>query len=176
LKTAVAGLSTTVASWLGQKSSGAEAQPNTSFKPSNPPQWSPQPKPGGPMFPVSHAPGGHKEAITDAVRKCLSLALTLNGRTARSEYWYFTAATVGGLFVLALLLGAMDPSFTLLVLIAAAVPHITATVRRLHDINRAGFWILIGVIPFVMFVGIFVLIYWLVQPGDPNDNQFGPPP
>lgn len=85
---------------------------------------------------------------------------------------------MAGLFVLALLLGAMDadPSFALIVLIAASVPHIAATVRRLHDTNRHGLWILIGVIPLVMFVGIFVLIYWLAQLGDPHDNQFGAPP
>ena len=44
--------------------------------------------------------------------------------------------------------------------------------RRLHDVDRSGWWQLIGFIP---LIGWILLIYWLVQPGK-EPNRFGPPP
>jgi uncharacterized membrane protein YhaH (DUF805 family) len=46
-------------------------------------------------------------------------------------------------------------------------------VRRLHDINRSGWWYLIIFIPLIV---ILVLIYWFVKSSDEGDNQYGPNP
>jgi uncharacterized membrane protein YhaH (DUF805 family) len=45
------------------------------------------------------------------------------------------------------------------------------TVRRLHDIDRSGWWILIGLVP---LIGWIILIYWYTREGTPGLNQFGP--
>jgi uncharacterized membrane protein YhaH (DUF805 family) len=46
----------------------------------------------------------------------------------------------------------------------------------LHDINSSGWWQLIGIIPIIAPVGIFVLFYWSAKQGDPVKNRFGSPP
>jgi len=46
-------------------------------------------------------------------------------------------------------------------------------VRRLHDIDRSGWWVLLGLIP---IIGWIILIVWACQPTMPQANRFGPPP
>ena len=53
------------------------------------------------------------------------------------------------------------------------IPAITAAIRRLHDTNRRGWWLLIVFIP---IVGPIILIYFLIKPSDKQKNRFGPPP
>ena len=47
------------------------------------------------------------------------------------------------------------------------------SIRRLHDTNRTGWWILIGLIP---LIGWIVLLIFYLEKGDPADNKYGPPP
>jgi uncharacterized membrane protein YhaH (DUF805 family) len=47
------------------------------------------------------------------------------------------------------------------------------SIRRLHDTNRTGWWILIGLIP---LIGLIVLLVFYLQRSDPGENRFGPPP
>lgn len=112
------------------------------------------------------------------------------GRACRSEYWYWVLFMFLGNIV-ALILdsmlfpsaaptpgGAMDPAsqlspisglFSLLIL----VPAIMMQIRRLHDINRSGWWWLIGFVP---IIGTIILIVWAIQRGTAGDNRFGPDP
>ncbi|MCC6543190.1 MAG: DUF805 domain-containing protein [Nitrospirae bacterium] len=53
------------------------------------------------------------------------------------------------------------------------IPSIAVVVRRLHDTNRSGWWLLIGLIP---LIGGIVLIVFTVQDSQPGPNQFGPNP
>jgi uncharacterized membrane protein YhaH (DUF805 family) len=70
---------------------------------------------------------------------------------------------VGGAFVgLAFLYG-----------LAGFLPSLGVMVRRLHDVNRSGWWWLIALIP---FVGAILLIVWEATDGTPGDNRFGPNP
>ena len=50
------------------------------------------------------------------------------------------------------------------------LPNIAVAVRRLHDIDRSGWWLLIGIIP---LVGWIILIVWYCQKGTTGDNRFG---
>ena len=54
----------------------------------------------------------------------------------------------------------------------AFIPTLAVTVRRLHDVDKSGWYILLGLIPFV----IFYLIYLYCQPGTAGANRFGPDP
>ena len=63
--------------------------------------------------------------------------------------------------------------FYLLVWLATLIPSLAVAVRRLHDINKSGWYILIGFIP---FVGGIILLIWAVKEGDKGANQFGPDP
>ena len=97
-----------------------------------------------------------------------------NGRARRSEYWYFVLFN----FIVSLGLGMVD-AFTgmgflnYLYSLAVIIPGIAVGVRRLHDTGRSGWWLLVGLIP---FIGWIVLIVFLVQDSNPYDNQYGPNP
>ena len=103
----------------------------------------------------------------DAINTCFNKYLQFEGRAGRSEYWWFFLFTI--LAVLAAeILGQNVAAVVGLVLM---VPHITVEVRRLHDINKSGWWILLKMIPLLNLI----LLYWLIKKGDPKINQFGPP-
>ena len=50
---------------------------------------------------------------------------------------------------------------------------LAVTVRRLHDTGRSGWWVLLW---FVCCIGAIVVVVFCVQPSQPADNQYGPPP
>lgn len=101
-------------------------------------------------------------------------------RASRSEYWRFTAVTVVIGFVFTLLRFVFGHSFlgSLINLLSFAytcvmfLPSLGIAVRRLHDINKSGwFWLII----FVPIIGLVYVIYLLAKPGDVGDNQYGSP-
>ena len=104
-----------------------------------------------------------------------------SGRARRMEYWYFVLFNLIVAFVLALidaLLGTTTgvSSFGLLsgiYSLAVLIPTLAVLVRRLHDIDRTGWWILINLIP---LVGTIVLLVFALTPGTPGSNQYGPDP
>jgi len=53
------------------------------------------------------------------------------------------------------------------------LPNLGLAVRRLHDINKSGWWILISLIP---LVGWIILLVWAAQKSDESENDFGPVP
>ena len=96
-----------------------------------------------------------------------------SGRAIRSEYWWWVVFVIIASVVLAIvdyvlgvqLLGAI---FSL----ATLIPGIAVGVRRLHDLDKSGWWLLIGFIP---LIGFIILIYWFAQSGTPGPNRFGAP-
>lgn len=113
--------------------------------------------------------------IVRAVKTCLQKYGTFTGRARRSEYWFWALALT---IVEILLLVVMDPlgdfGFWLLVgvLFASLLPSVAVAVRRLHDTDRSGFWLLLWPIP----VASLVLLYFLLQDTAPGDNRYGPNP
>ncbi|MCH8184619.1 MAG: DUF805 domain-containing protein [Chloroflexi bacterium] len=104
-----------------------------------------------------------------------------NGRARRKEYWYFFlfSSIIGwvllvidaviGTFSAEAGIGLLSGIYTMAVLI----PHIGVLVRRLHDTDRSGWWWLIGLIP---LIGIVVLFVFLVQDSKPGENRYGSNP
>ena len=62
--------------------------------------------------------------------------------------------------------GPIGKIFQLLVLI----PFLAVNCRRLHDINKSGWWQLLMFVP---VIGWLILLYWFVKPGDDGENRFG---
>ncbi|HEX8973658.1 DUF805 domain-containing protein [Oryzihumus sp.] len=116
-------------------------------------------------------------SFADAFRTCMSKYATFSGRARRSEYWFFYLAFIlvyGILFGLASATGKPVLSVIAgLVVLAFVLPMIAATVRRLHDTGRSGWWYLIGLVP---FVGGIVLLVFTCQDSVPGDNAWGPNP
>lgn len=105
-----------------------------------------------------------------AVKTCFGKYADFNGRARRSELWWFVLFNVVVSAILTTILGDRLGSVYSL---AVFLPSIAVAARRLHDIGRSGWWQLIGLIP---IVGLIVLIYWYVQPGQPGANEHGPNP
>lgn len=100
---------------------------------------------------------------------------TFSGRAVRSEYWYFflfcfLAQLVLG-FVDGIIFGAgpLQP-ITSLFCLATLVPSLAVGARRLHDVDRSGWWMLIA----LTIIGIIPLLIWFCTPGTAGDNRFGP--
>lgn len=113
-----------------------------------------------------------------------------NGRLSRKGYWYFMLANFiislviqGVEFILGnMLLELTDPSstsiaepqlFYSLYSLALLVPSLAASIRRLHDTNRSGWKYLLNFIP---LVGPFIVLFFLFEKGDQQENQYGPVP
>jgi len=106
---------------------------------------------------------------------------TFSGRARRREYWnyvlFYLLIYVGllvidavtGTFSMESELGLLSGLFAL----GTLVPSIAVAVRRLHDTDRSGWWLLLGVIP---LVGAVVLLYFTIQEGDAGHNTFGADP
>jgi len=97
--------------------------------------------------------------LQEAVRVCFAKYLDFEGAASRSEFWWFFLFTGVVSGVLALVSNTLSGLFSLAVLL----PFIAVAVRRLHDTNRSGWWLLICFLP---VVGWFVLAFLLVQEGD----------
>lgn len=99
------------------------------------------------------------------------------GRAQRSQYWWFALFSFVGSIILnvidAALFGANATILSLLWSLALLIPSIAVGVRRLHDLDKSGWWLLLALIP---LIGALVLIYWFVQRGTEGDNQYGADP
>ena len=138
------------------------------------------------------APGGpppiHREAVAtrdytrqsgmaDAVREAFRRFADFSGRSNRGEFWWFYLASLLISFVLGILdmalFGEVGEQYGVLGNIwglVAFIPSISLGARRLHDIDRTGWWQLLMLIP---LVGWIVLVVWWAQKPDNGPNRFG---
>lgn len=114
------------------------------------------------------------EAIASGFRNYV----TFSGRAVRSEYWYWVLFAL----ILGIVTGILDRAvfpdsetaagpINTIANVIILLPSLAIGVRRLHDIDRSGWWYLIV----FTIIGIIPLIYWACQPGTPGPNRFGPP-
>lgn len=134
-----------------------------------------------------------------------------SGRAPRAEYWWYFLATILAYIVVMIvesivgLDGTVGPygPLSLILMLGLLVPGLAVTVRRLHDTNRSGWWILIAVVPYfivgvvagmalaggsmaglagagllslVALAGAVVLLVFMVLPGNRGDNRYGADP
>ena len=117
-----------------------------------------------------------------AVKLGFQRYVDFSGRSTRAEYWWWelflTVVSValiiadtltGNSSTFGWLGGLLETLFTL----ATIIPSLALGVRRLHDINRTGWWLLLW---FVLVIGWIVLIVWAIERGDKGPNKYGPDP
>lgn len=104
-----------------------------------------------------------------------------SGRSRRKEYWFFVLFNilisiglaivdgVTGTFNAEAGVGLLGALYSLAILI----PSIAVTVRRLHDIDRSGWWILIALVP---IIGAIILFVFMVLDSNSGSNRFGENP
>ena len=106
-----------------------------------------------------------------------------SGRARRKEFWMFFLFSTIISVILAVVDQFMGWQFEMggdiigflstLYYLAVVVPYLAVIVRRLHDTERTGWWMLIAFIP---FVGVLILLVFLILQGTRGDNRFGPDP
>ena len=95
-----------------------------------------------------------------------------SGRAHRTEYWMFFLVNLIvtlALYIIEALVGGPGVLGGLYSL-AVLIPTLAVSARRLHDTNRSGWWLLIGLIP---VIGSIVLLVFMVQDSQPGENQYG---
>jgi uncharacterized membrane protein YhaH (DUF805 family) len=116
------------------------------------------------------------EAISSGFRHYFDFS----GRAIRSEYWYWTLLTSLVLLVIGVIDERLNPGLELgvvsyvnmIVTLGLLVPTLAVSARRLHDIDRTGWWLLLA----FTVIGGLVLIYWACLRGTVGPNRFGPDP
>ncbi len=95
-----------------------------------------------------------------------------HGRAQRKEYWMFLLFNIIVSLVLTVIETLVDIQSILsgIYSLAVLLPGLAVSVRRLHDTNRSGWWLLISLIP---ILGAIVLIVFMAQDGHPDENQYG---
>ena len=112
-------------------------------------------------------------SFMDSTKTCVQKSFTIEGRASRSEYWWFYLAFIIADIGLTIVDSALGTPLMLLVL-ALMPASITAAIRRMHDIGKSGWWLLISFIP---IIGGLVLLYWFIfDGGQPHANQYGAVP
>lgn len=117
-------------------------------------------------------------AFLDSIKSTFFKYVDFNGRASRTEYWYFVLAVV----IVDIITAGIDNligfngsgPISWIVSLALLLPGLGVAVRRLHDIDKSGWWLLLGLIP---LVGALILIFaYLIKPSQQGDNRFGPQP
>ena len=120
-----------------------------------------------------------------AVRHVLGNFATFRGRTSRETFWWWVGFVILLMVVTRLIDAALivpmlgferwdaeaGQPLSFLVSLVLLLPNLAVSVRRLHDIGRTGWWVLIGLVP---IIGFLVLLYFFVQPSDAA-NEHGEP-
>ena len=108
-----------------------------------------------------------------AITNCFSNYATFQGRATRPEYWYWILFVFLGSFCTAYFdqLVLRDPynsPIYIIFIVVTFLPGIAVGARRLHDVNRSGWWLLLT----FTVIGILALLYWYVQPSNQEENKY----
>ncbi len=104
----------------------------------------------------------------NAVKACLRKYVDFSGRATRSEFWWFFLFQI----IVMAVTGALSSTLNGIAALALLLPALAVGARRLHDIGKSAWFMLLGLIP---LVGALILLYWCVQPSGPA-NEFGGTP
>jgi uncharacterized membrane protein YhaH (DUF805 family) len=147
----------------------AEQSPQPAQEPHEEPPTAPPPSSnlgtepqGGAIDPI--------QAVVSGFTRCMELSR----RSSRSEFWWFYLFTLCVPMLTMILdrwIGAV--AFSVVVFLLLQFPTISVAVRRLHDIDRSGWWYLTLMVPIIGYV--FLIACW-VGPGDKGSNNYGPNP
>lgn len=123
-----------------------------------------------------HSDYHEQVGLQEAFRRAFANYANFQGRANRGEYWWWVLANL----LIAAALGIVDRAIfgadspvTLLSglwSLATLLPSLAVGARRLHDIDKSGWWQLIWLIP---IVGWILLIVWFAQRGEDHANRFG---
>ena len=113
-----------------------------------------------------------------SIKTCFNKYADFSGRALRSEFWWFVLFSIlGGIvttIIDVMILGYSIESYgpvNIIFSVVLILPGIAVTARRLHDINKSGWWQLIE----LTIIGILLILVWNVTEGEKKKNIYGPP-
>jgi uncharacterized membrane protein YhaH (DUF805 family) len=99
--------------------------------------------------------------FVDAVQACFVRYANFNGCASRPEFWWWFVFTL----IVTATLRALSYNLAAVFSLMTFLPSISVTARRLHDIDRSGWWQLLYFLP---VIGWVVLIFFCAEPSQPN--------
>ena len=117
--------------------------------------------------------------IQTSIKTCFNKYATFSGRASRSEYWFFILfGVLGGIVTLIIDVMILDYSIeseytpiNLIFSLILIIPSIAVACRRLHDVNKSGWWQLI----WLTIIGGILLLIWYFKEGEKRKNKFDTP-
>jgi uncharacterized membrane protein YhaH (DUF805 family) len=112
-------------------------------------------------------------SFSEAVKSGFDHYAKFDGRASRPAFWWwflFTIMIAIAARILDTIIGS--PVLGIVVSLGLLLPNLSVSIRRLHDTDRSGWWVLIALIP---IIGFIVLLVFYLQKSDPGDNSYGPP-
>ena len=117
--------------------------------------------------------------MMEAVQLFFKNYVNFQGRSRRAEYWWPVLLNIIVIIPLYLMmisggaLAGLGGLLYLVYILAVFLPGIAVVVRRLHDLDKSGWWYFIGLVP---LIGGLLLLYWFCQPGTVGPNTYGADP
>ena len=119
-------------------------------------------------------------SFVQSVKRCFVNYKNFSGRSSRADYWFFYLFDIFVFNLMSIIQGSSNfgeglisvDTLIIMIGVGVGVPYLAVGVRRLHDVNRSGWWLLAA----VTIIGIFLLLYWLIKAGDAEPNRFGEKP
>ena len=116
--------------------------------------------------------------LQTSIKTCFNKYADFSGRALRSEFWFFCLFTfLGGIITViidVMILGYSVESYgpiNLIFSVGVLLPSFAVTTRRLHDINRSGWWQLL----YITIIGILLIVIWNATEGENKKNKYGSP-
>ena len=114
--------------------------------------------------------------LQTSIKTCFKKYAEFSGRASKSELWWFILfGLIGGIvttIIDIMILGYSSESYgptNIIFNVIVFLPSLSVGARRLHDINKSGWWQLI----YLTFIGIILLIIWWATDGERKNNRFG---
>ena len=120
-------------------------------------------------------------SFVQSVKRCFINYKSFSGRASRSDYWFFYLFNIIVFNLISIIQGSLNQADSVFIAldilimifgIGIGITYLAVSVRRLHDVNRSGWWLLIA----FTVIGILWVLYWFIKSGDLESNRFGEKP
>ncbi len=112
-------------------------------------------------------------SFIDSIKTCFKKYATFSGRARRSEYWFWWLFATIVSSVAVAIQGQDSSALSGIVGLVFLIPNLAVGVRRMHDVGKSGWYLLMSLIP---FVGWILVIVKLCTDSEPGTNMYGENP